>query len=195
MQIQLDDTVQVLTINENNGIGTKEANSLASITTQSLDNCEAEKKQIQSTTNLFNQQLKDYKSKHKNQRSLHISSTDIGKHASSDPSKSTDILLERKIPPPLDQQLREYRRKHDRQHTISTTKQRPTKCNKKPLVPGRNRQAASSRPRQTNYRVHNQTQHRSHRTSLPFRLGLYPSTRPRSREWVHYLNYVNRVMR
>ena len=142
--LETNNTVQVSTISENNGLQTKDVNSLALTahlasqlkhnSVQSLLNYEPVNMQIPTKINTFNQQLKDYKMKHENQRLSHTSIPNTKKQTCSEPLKGVNKRPGRKITPSLEQQLKDYKRIHNSQRLISTTSHQPSNRIKNAVV-------------------------------------------------------------
>ena len=145
--LETNNTVHGSTISENNGLQTKDVNSSILTThlasqvnhnsAQSLLIYEPVNMQIPTTVNTFNQQVKDYKMKHVNQRTK--------KQTCSDPPKVVNKRPGRKITPSLDLQLKDYRSKYNGQRLISTTSHQPNNRINNMLVFGQNQQHANRR--------------------------------------------------
>ena len=93
--------------------------------------------QIPTTVDTFNQQLKDYKTKHENQHTKKQTCSDPPKVVNKRPGCKTTSLL--------DQQLKDYRSKHNGQRLIFTTSHQPNnRINNMPVF-GQNQQHANRR--------------------------------------------------
>ena len=143
---------------------THSTKQLKSNSAQSLQNYKPVNMQIPTATNVFSQQMKDYKMKHNKKRSSHASIPNTNKQSSSQPPQNENKLPDFKTTPSFDQQLKDYRSKHNRQYSLITRKYQPIKYNKETS----NQQAVSSSKEEVNNR---KIQHNDLTSSQPSNLS------------------------